>query len=67
MDNLIYNNSIITFNDIDYPYEQVEKIDNLCVHVFMGGQIVAFIGEETSINGIVMQNSDEIIVTLNNT
>jgi len=67
MDNLIYNNSIITFNDIDYPYEQVEKIDDMCVHVFMGGQIIALIGEETFINGIVMQNSDEIIGILNNT
>jgi hypothetical protein len=66
MDNLIYNNSIITFNGINYPYEQVEKIDDMCVHVFMGGQVIALVGNHTVINGKLLLTADEIIAELNN-
>lgn len=66
MIDLIYNNGIITFNSNEYPFEQVEKIDDLCVHIFMGGQVVAFLGGETSINSVAMATADDIINTLNN-
>lgn len=61
-----FTNGIITYNGIDYPFEQVEKIDDNCVHIFMGGQIIAFLGGQTSINGIAMANADDIINALNN-
>lgn len=63
---LIFSNNTITFHGNDYSYEQVEKIDDLCVHVFMGGQIIAFLGRETSINGKLLLTADEIIAELNN-
>lgn len=66
MDELTYSNGIISFRGFDYPFEQTEKIDDLCVHVFMGGQVIAFMGEDTTINGIAMATSDDIINTLNN-
>lgn len=66
MDELIYSNGIINFRKFDYPFEQTEKIDDLCVHVFMGGQVIAFIGGDTTINGIAMATADDIINTLNN-
>lgn len=66
MHQLIFTNNIITLHDIDYAYEKAEKIDELCVHVFMGGQVIAFMGEDTTINGIAMAMADDIINTLNN-
>lgn len=66
MHDLTYINGIITIHDIEYVYEQVEKIDDLCVHIFLGGQVMAFLGGETSINGVAMATADDIINTLNN-
>lgn len=66
MHELIYTNNIITLHGIDYAYEQVEKIDDICVHIYMGGQVIAFLGGETSINGNSMQTADDIINYLNN-
>lgn len=65
MHDLTFNNGIITLHGIDYAYEQVEKIDDFCVHIFMGGQVIAFLGGETSINGTAMQTADDIINYLN--
>lgn len=61
---LKYINGIISFRNIDYQFEKVEKIDDMCVHIFMGDQIIAFIGGETSINGTVMTDADHFINTL---
>lgn len=66
MIDLKYINGVISFRNIDYQFEKVEKIDDMCVHIFMGGQIIAFIGGETSINDITMANADDIINALNN-
>lgn len=66
MHDLTYINGIITIHGIEYVYEQVEKLDDLCVHIFLGGQVMAFLGGETSINGVAMATADDIINTLNN-
>lgn len=65
MVDLIYNNGIITFREVEYPYEEVEKIDDMSVHIHMGGQIICFLGNETLINGKLMLTADEIIFALN--
>jgi len=67
MDELIYTNGIISFRGFDYPFEQTEKVDDMCVHVFMGGQVVALVGNHTVINGKLLLTADEIIAELNNT
>lgn len=66
MIDLTFSNNTITFHGIEYAYEMVEKIDDLCVHIYMDGQIIAFLGGETSINGTAMATADDIINTLNN-
>lgn len=66
MHDLIFSNGIIIFHNNEYAYEKSEKIDDLCVHIFMGGQVIAFIGNDTIINGVVMTTADDIINTLNN-
>jgi hypothetical protein len=66
MHQLTYINGIITLHDVEYIYEQSEKIDDMCVHIFMSGQVIAFISGDTSINGVAMATADDIINTLNN-
>lgn len=66
MDEVTYINGIIHYRGFDYPFEQTEKIDDMCVHVFMGGQVVALMGNETIINRKLLLTADEIIAELNN-
>lgn len=66
MEDLTYINGIITFRGYDYPYESVEKIDDISVQISMGGQLVFFVGDQTAINGILMSTPNDIINTLNN-
>lgn len=66
MHSFTYINGIINLHGLDYSYEKAEKVDNMYVHVFMGGQIIAFMGGDTEINGIAMATADDIINTLNN-
>jgi hypothetical protein len=61
MDNITINNNTITYRGSEYQYESYEKIDDMCVHIFMGGGIYAFIGNNTTINNILCINADAII------
>jgi len=66
MDEVTFANGSIHYRGFDYAFEQTEKIDDLCVHVFMGGQVIALMGGNTTINGTAMATADDIINTLNN-
>lgn len=61
MDYIEINRGIITYRGSEYQYESYERIDDMCVHVFMGGGVYAFIGNECTINGTLCTNSNEII------
>jgi hypothetical protein len=61
MDYIEINRDIITYRGSEYQYESYERIDDMCVHVFMGGGVYAFIGNECTINGTLCTNSNEII------
>jgi hypothetical protein len=66
MEEITFSKGTIAYRDYTYTFEQTEKIDDLCVHVFMGGQVVALLGNNTIINGIAMATADDIINSLNN-
>lgn len=66
MDEVTYINRTIHYRGFDYTFEQSEKIDDMCVHVTMGDQVIALMGGNTTINGIAMATADDIINTLNN-
>ena len=66
MEELLFINNIVTFRGNDYDFEETEKIDDLCVHVHMSGQIVALMGNYTMINGKLLLTADEIVAYLNN-
>jgi hypothetical protein len=61
MDYIEINRGIITYRGSEYNYESYERIDDMCVHVFMGGGVYAFVGNECTINGTLCTNSNEII------
>lgn len=61
MDYININNNIITYRGFEYQYESYEKIDDMCVHIYMGNGIYAFMGNNTTINNILCINADEII------
>ena len=61
MDYININNNIITYRGSEYQYETYEKIDDMCVHIYMGNGIYALMGNNTTINNILCINADEII------
>ena len=61
MDYIEINGDVITYRGSEYQYESYERVDDMCVHVFMGGGVYAFIGNECTINGTLCTNSNEII------
>lgn len=65
MDEITYLNGIITYRGFNYPFIKTEKVDDMCVHVFIGEQVVALIGNHTVINGQLLLTADEIIAELN--
>jgi hypothetical protein len=68
MDYIEINRGIITYRGSEYQYESYERVDDMCVHVFMSGGVYAFIGNECTINNVLCINSDEIIqIILQNT
>lgn len=68
MDYIIINNSTIIYRGFEYQYHSYEKIDDMCVHVYMGDGIYAFVGMECTINDKLCINADEIIqIILQNT
>lgn len=68
MDYIEINRGIITYRGSEYNYESYDRIDDMCVHVFMGGGVYAFVGNECTINNTLCINSDEIIqIILQNT
>jgi hypothetical protein len=66
MDELTYINGVLNYRGFDYSYDHSEKVDDMCVHVFMGGQVIALVGNHTVINGKLLLTADEIIAELNN-
>jgi len=68
MDYIEINQGIVTYRGSEYQYESYEKVDDMCVHVFMGGGVYAFVGMECTINDKLCINADEIIqIILQNT
>lgn len=68
MDYITINNSTITYRGFEYQYHSYDKVDDMCVHVYMGDGIYAFVGMECTINDKLCVNADEIIqIILQNT
>ena len=61
MDYIEINRGVITYRGSEYQYESYERVDDMCVHVFMSRGVYAFVGNECTINGTLCTNSNEII------
>jgi hypothetical protein len=64
MINLLYSNGIVTWNNIEYVRGEMDKIDSMLVHVMLNDNYHAFLGNETTINGVLAPNADAIIAAL---
>jgi hypothetical protein len=64
MINLLYSNGIVTWNNIEYVRGEMDKIDSMLVHVMLNENYHAFLGNETTINGVLALTSDAIISAL---
>ncbi len=64
MEVIVYLDGIITYRGSEYIYQGAEKVDDSCVHVYMGDGIYALVGGQTIINGSFKHDADSIISTL---
>lgn len=54
----------LIFRGEEFTIEGSQKLDPLCVHVIVVGQVFCFLGGKTEINGVLMNTADEIISAL---
>ncbi len=61
---LLYSNGIVTWDNKEYTRGDMEKIGDMCVHVLLDSSYYAFLGNETTINGVLAPTADAIIAAL---
>ena len=64
MEYITYTNGIINWRGFDFIFQSVEKIDDMCAHVFMSDGWYAFVGGNVTINGVLQPDADAIVATL---
>lgn len=65
MEYLIKNKDNVEFRGLNLIYVNSEKIDEQSIHINFTTQTNYFIVSETNLNGIVYENSDQLIIALN--
>ena len=65
MEEVTLSNGIMHYRGIDFSLNGYEKIDDLCVHVFLDEGIYALVAE-CKINNDICKTADEIISKLSN-
>ena len=66
MEYLIKNKENVEFRGLNLIYVSSEKIDNESIQIHFTNQVNYFIVNETNLNGIVYNNSEQLINGLNN-
>jgi hypothetical protein len=65
MEYLIKDKENVQFRGLNLIYLSSEKIDDESIQIHFTSQVNYFIVNETNLNGIVYNNSDELINALN--
>ena len=65
MEYLIKNKENVEFRGLNLIYLSSEKIDDESIQIHFTTQVNYFIVNDTNLNGIVYNNSDELINALN--
>lgn len=60
MQTLIKQNNTVEWNGNQYELGSVTPIDSMNVHVELSGEIICFVGGDTTVNGVLCNNSDDI-------
>lgn len=66
MEYLIKNKENVEFRGLNLIYVSSEKIDDESIQIHFTNQVNYFIVNETNLNGIVYNNSEQLINALNN-
>ena len=66
MEYLIKNKENVQFRGLNLIYVSSEKIDDESIQIHFTSQVNYFIVNETNLNGIVYNNSEQLINALNN-
>ena len=66
MEYLIKNKENVEFRGLNLIYVSSEKIDDESIQIHFTSQVNYFIVNETNLNGIVYNNSEQLINALNN-
>jgi hypothetical protein len=66
MEYLIKNKENVEFRSLNLIYVSSEKIDDESIQIHFTNQVNYFIVNETNLNGIVYNNSEQLINALNN-
>jgi alcohol dehydrogenase YqhD (iron-dependent ADH family) len=64
MKDLIVSGDQVSYCGNTYTYFGYDKLDDMCVHLQLDKIIIAFLGGQTKINGVLMNTADEIIDSL---
>ena len=65
MEYLIKNKENVEFRGLNLIYVSSEKIDDQSIQIHFTSQVNYFIVNETNLNGLVYNNSDELINAIN--
>lgn len=57
--------NLVTFRELELIYVSSQKLDDNMIHVNFETQTNLFFANDTELNGIVYENSDELINALN--
>ncbi len=66
MEYLIKNKENVEFRSLNLIYVSSEKIDDESIQIHFTNQVNYFIVNETNLNGVVYNNSEQLINALNN-
>jgi len=54
----------VTWDNKEYTRGDMEKIGDMCVHILLNNSYYAFLGNETTINGVLAPTADAIVAAL---
>lgn len=65
MEILTKKDNKIIFRDTEFDFVSTEKLDDNTIHLITDSDVFCIVVNDTELNGVVYNNSDELIAELN--
>lgn len=65
MEILTKKDNKIIFRDTEFDFVSTEKLDDNTIHLITDSNVFCIVVNDTELNGVVYNNSDELIAELN--